>query len=358
MFEFGAAAPFAQPKRNGPGVEESAVSTRGRDRPPIAQIRLRAFRIVPRNAIGVGRGTGGALMIRSLIAGLLVFLAASSTALAQTCTGNPVAIQILGSGAPGFVKDRANTSYLLWVGNQAKILFDAGGGAYVRFGQSGAKFSDLSMILVSHLHPDHVSDLPGILWSGRMTRNDMLPIVGPSGDEAAPSFATFLNRSFDPKDGAFQVLGSLMGPGPGVKLAVSVVDVTKQEPTTVYDRDGMKVTAMGIPHGNLPNLAYRVETQGKTIVYSSDQNGTNPRFPDFARNANLLIMHLAIGVGAKNPNQALPDVVGRIAQSANPGRLVLSHIARFDLDAAVADVKKGYSGPLTVGADLQCTQVP
>jgi len=291
---------------------------------------------------------------------LLVLVAASTSAFAQSCTGNPVAVQILGSGAPGFVKDRANTSYLLWVGGQAKILVDAGGGAYVRFGQAGAKFSDLSMILVSHLHPDHVSDLPGVLWSGRMTRNDTLPIIGPSGNEAAPSFSAFLDRQFDPKNGAFEVLASTMpaGPGgPGVRLSASVVDVTKQEPTTVFDRDGTKVTALGIPHG-LPTLAYRVETQGKTIVFSSDQNGTNPRFPAFAKGADLLLMHLAIGVGANNPNQALPAVVGSVAQSASPKRLVLSHIANFDLDAAVADVKRNYSGPLTVGADLQCTQVP
>ena len=111
-------------------------------------------------------------MVRSIFASLLILFGVSSTAYAQSCVGNPVAVQVLGSGAPGFVKDRANTSYLLWIGTQAKILVDAGGGAYVRFGQAGAKFSDLSMILVSHLHPDHVSDLPGVLWSGRMTRND------------------------------------------------------------------------------------------------------------------------------------------------------------------------------------------
>ena len=299
-------------------------------------------------------------MIRLLIAGMLALLAASSTAFVQTCTGNPVAVQVLGSGAPGFVKDRSNTSYLLWIGPRAKILVDAGGGAYVRFGQAQAKFGDLSMILVSHLHPDHASDLPGILWSGRMTRNDSLPVIGPSGNDAAPSFSTFLERSFDPKSGAFQILGSTMAAAPGnagVRLDAKVVDVTRQEPTTVFDRDGIKVTALGIPHGNLPTLAYRVETQGVSVVFSSDQNGTNPRFLEFAKGANLLLMHLAIGVGANNPNQALPAVVGRVAQSANPKRLVLSHIGQFDVDAAVADVKKTYVGPLTVGADLQCTQV-
>jgi len=295
-------------------------------------------------------------MFRSLIAGMAVALMASSGALAQSCTGNPVAVQVLGSGAPGFVKDRANTSYLLWVGNQAKILVDAGGGAYVRFGQAQAKFSDLSMILVSHLHPDHSSDLPGVLWSGRNSRNDTLPIVGPSGNDAAPALNDFITRLFDPKSGSWEVLSSVVAPGPGVKLDARVVDVTKQEPTTVYDRDGVKVTAMGIPHGNLPTLAYRVETQGVTVVLSSDQNGTNPRFPNFAKGADILLMHLAIGVNANNPNQALPAVVGSVAQSANPRRLVLSHIGNFDLDAAVADVKKNYSGPLTIGADLQCTQ--
>ena len=151
-------------------------------------------------------------MWRPLIAGAAVTLMATSGVLAQSCTGNPVAVQVLGSGAPGFVKDRANTSYLLWVGNQAKILVDAGGGAYVRFGQAQAKFSDLSMILVSHLHPDHSSDLPGVLWSGRNTRNDTLPIAGPSGDEAAPAFNDFLTRSFDPKSGAWMVLSSVVAP--------------------------------------------------------------------------------------------------------------------------------------------------
>jgi len=295
-------------------------------------------------------------MYRSMIAGVALALMMPSGALAQSCMGNPVVVQVLGSGAPGFVKDRANTSYLLWVGNQAKILVDAGGGAYVRFGQAQAKFSDLSMILVSHLHPDHSSDLPGVLWSGRMTRDDMLPIVGPSGNEAAPAFNDFLTRLFDPKNGSWEVLSSVVAPGPGVKLDPRVVDVTKAEPTTVYDRDGIKVIAMGIPHGNLPTLAYRVETQGVRVVFSSDQNGTNPRFSDFAKDADILLMHLAIGVGANNPNQALPAVVGTVAQSANPKRLILSHIGNFDLDAAVADVKKNYSGPLTIGADLQCTQ--
>jgi ribonuclease BN (tRNA processing enzyme) len=50
-------------------------------------------------------------------------------------------------------------------------------------------------------------------------------------------------------------------------------------------------------------------------------------------------------------------VVGRIAREAGVGRLIVSHIGQFDLDAAIAELKQSYAGPLTVGADLQCTPI-
>jgi len=299
-------------------------------------------------------------MIRSIVMGALVLLCAPISASAQSCTGNPVAVQVLGSGGPAINPERASASYLLWVGDQAKMLVDMGGGAFLRFGQSRAKLSDLALAAVSHLHPDHVSDLPALLWLSHQTRREPLPIVGPSGNATAPDFQTFLGRLFDEKDGAFRVLGPVLGApqgptGGGVRLEVSVVDVTKPEAATVYDRQGFTVTAFGIPHSTLPMLAYRVETQGVSAVFSSDQNGSNPKFIDFARGANVLVMHMAIPPGPSTATHASPADVGRIAQAAGIGRLIVSHIGRYDLDAAVAELKKSYAGPLTVGADLQCT---
>ncbi len=282
---------------------------------------------------------------------------------AQSCTGNPVTVQILGSGGPRINPDRASASYLLWVGSQAKVLVDTGGGAYLRFGQSRAQLADLSLVAISHLHPDHVADLPAILWTSTSIRKEPLPIVGPSGTEGMTDFQTFLNRLFGADNGAFQVLRNSLGAPPapssagGVRLEVSVADARKTEATTVFDKDGLTVTAFGIPHGPFPTLAYRVQTRGVSIVFSSDQTGTNPKFIEFAKGANVLIMHMAIAAGTKNPLHASPEVVGRVAQAAGVGRLILSHIGIFDVDAAVAEVKQAYTGPLTVGADLQCTPV-
>src|SRR5437588_8240659 len=127
-------------------------------------------------------------MLRPAVISLLALASIASGASAQTCAGSPVAVQILGSGGPAINPERASAGYLLWVGAQAKLLVDIGGGTYIRFGQSRAKLSDLAMVGISHLHPDHVSDLPALLWVNGRARSEPLPIVGPSGNNVAPDF--------------------------------------------------------------------------------------------------------------------------------------------------------------------------
>jgi len=185
------------------------------------------------------------------------------SAAAQSCEASPVAVQVLGSGGPRVSRDRASASYLVWLAGRARILVDAGGGAYLRFGESGASLDDLSLIAISHLHPDHVSDLPALFWSIDQTRKDPpLPIAGPSGNDLVPGFETFLKVVFDQTNGAFRVLGGMVGgSGRGVPLEVMVTDVKKGEPSMVFNRQGITVTAIGIPHGDIPALAYRVQAQ-------------------------------------------------------------------------------------------------
>lgn len=298
-------------------------------------------------------------MIRFITVCAVALLFIPSGAQAQICNANPVTVQILGSAGPRLDSERASASYLVWIDGQARMLVDIGGGAYLRFAQSGAHLSDLWLLAVSHLHPDHISGLPALLWLSEQTRQEPLPVAGPSGNDVMPAFPAFLGRLFDQRDGAFQILSGTVGSGErGVPLDVNVIDVTSAEALTVLDRPEMTVTALGIPHGNIPALAYRVQTGDASIVFSTDQTGTSPAFVEFARDADVLIMHLAIAAGATSPLHASPAVVGRVAQEAGVGRLILSHIGLYDLEAAVADVKEGYAGPLTIGADLQCTTVP
>jgi ribonuclease BN (tRNA processing enzyme) len=252
------------------------------------------------------------------------------------------------------------------------VLVDVGGGSFLRFGQAQARLDDLWLAAITHLHPDHVSDLPALLWLSDAVRKERLATAGPSGNDAVPGFPTFLRRLFDEKEGAFPLLGATLGgAGRGVSLDVTVVDVTRRDPSVVLDRQGLTVTAIGVPHGNVPSLAYKVAVEGTTIVFASDQTGTDPRFIEFARGADVLVMHLAVGAGESSPAHASPTVVGSIARAARAKRLVLAHLgpgvarasgsgslqAEFDLEPAVAEVKKEYEGPVTVGVDLLCTSV-
>jgi ribonuclease BN (tRNA processing enzyme) len=247
-------------------------------------------------------------------------------------------------------------------------MVDAGGGAFVRFGEAGARIEDLRLLGISHFHPDHSSDLPAILWVSNNFRSEPLPLIGPSRDEVFPGAVDFVSRLFDGADGAFPILsGTVGGDHLGFPLVVTEVDTKDSQPSLVFDEEDLKVSALGVPH-NAPALAFRVEVENVSVVFGSDQIGTNPNFPEFARDASLLVMHLTNSESsAPNPIHALPSVVGRVAREAEARRLVLSHLTsverehrRFettslaDLPANLAVVREHYKGEIIVASDLLC----
>ncbi len=126
----------------------------------------------------------------------------------------------------------------------------------------------------------------------------------------------------------------------------------------VHEQSLLTVTATGVPHGDVPTLAYRVEYPGASYVFSSDQNGRDPAFVEFARDADVLVVHFAgaeNGTGLVAQLHASPSVWGQIATQANVGRLVLSHISsNQDLEANLEILQQNYQGPLTIGEDMLC----
>src|SRR6516162_4146919 len=102
---------------------------------------------------------------------------------AQTCGGEGVAVQVLGSGGPELQDKRASSSYLIWQDGQARVLLDTGSGSSLRFGESGAKMSQLDVILFTHFHVDHSADFPALIFSSWFEDRDRaLPIYGPPGN--------------------------------------------------------------------------------------------------------------------------------------------------------------------------------
>ena len=251
-------------------------------------------------------------------------------AAAQTrCNAAPLMLQVLGSGGPFAAGDRASSGYLVWREGRPLVMVDAGGGAYLRFAEAGARLADLSLLAISHLHPDHVADLAALLWQSDRLRRQTLRIAGPSGAGLFPPMDVFVRRLFD-SSGAFPILGGTVGQrGGGVRLDVTTVDVGAGIPTQVLLDQDLEVTALGVPHGDVPTLAYRVRLGNRTVVLGSDQAGTNPRFIEFALGADVLVLHLSVTAAASDAlalRHARPAVVGSVAASIGPRLLVLSHL--------------------------------
>ena len=81
---------------------------------------------------------------------------------------------------PGRFLTSALTRY-----NGSGLLIDCGEGTQVALRRRGYSCHDIDTILVTHVHGDHVSGLPGLLLSmGNAERTEPVTIIGPKGTEA------------------------------------------------------------------------------------------------------------------------------------------------------------------------------
>jgi ribonuclease BN (tRNA processing enzyme) len=292
---------------------------------------------------------------------LVVSLGAGSSIAASTCEA-PVAVQVLGSGGPEAQQERTSAGYLLWLEGKARVLVDLGGGSFARYGASGARFADLELIALTHLHADHATDLPALLKSGYFSqRSRALPIAGPTGGGDYPDLEGYLQGLFAAQTGAFGYLAGYLDGSDGlVRLERHTLEADSQEPIPVLETDDYQVSAIGVSHGPVPALAYRIDVGEQRIVFSGDLNGDDPWFVDFARDADLMIMDHAVPeqAGAVAAGlHALPSEIAEIAKTAEVKHLVLSHLMRRSeraLDDSLARIRAVYPGALSVASDLDC----
>jgi len=292
-------------------------------------------------------------------------LLAPTTTVAECPPGQGLALQVLGSGGPVADDGRASSAYLVWQDGRARVLVDAGGGSFLRFGQASARFEDLDLIAISHFHTDHSTDLPALLKSGYFSRRARLLLIsGPEAGGPFPGLEEFVERLLDSERGSFSYLSGYLDGSDGlVKLQRVAVDHHQDTAVTVVDEDGLRVTARGVPHGIVPTLAYRVEVGGQSIVFASDQNGSSEQFTGFARGATVLVAHLAIpenAIGVARKLHAPASVIGRMADKSNVETLVLSHFmsrSLKDLDNSLAKIRLQFAGDIIFAEDLQCFEL-
>jgi ribonuclease BN (tRNA processing enzyme) len=284
---------------------------------------------------------------------------------AQTCGGEGVSVQVLGSGGPELQDKRASSSYLIWQNGQARVLIDAGGGSALRFGESGAKMSQLDVILFTHFHVDHSADFPSLIFSSWFEdRNRPLPVYGPTGNSDFPSTVDFVHAFFNSRNGIYRYLSVVLVPEEEGGYGLQAHNVVGDPATAAFQGEHLSAYAARVIHGSVPALAWRVEIGGKSIVFSGDTNGEGTELVRLAKDADLFIAHNAVPEGATGVERRLhmpPSVIGLIAEEAHVKRLVLSHRMLRTLgkeEQSQSEIRKNFSGPVAFANDLDCFPVP
>jgi ribonuclease BN (tRNA processing enzyme) len=283
----------------------------------------------------------------ALVTGLMA--ASPSSAFCPVENASRVQLQILGSGGPREASvGRASSSYLVWIDGVARILVDAGGGSKVPFHQAGANFSDIDLVALSHLHPDHSSELPALFWPPPRRE---IKISGPNAGGSFPSIEHFLESVFG-ESGAFPILSNRLN------YDAIRIDTESEEATAVWSDGDIVVRGRRVPHGNVPAIGYRVDVGDFSIAFSSDQNGSDAGWTDFIQDVDVLVVHFGTEEDRDTAFHAKPSGWGRMAADAGAGQVVVSHITNQDaLSAGVEFLQSTYSGQVVVAEDLLCVEV-
>jgi ribonuclease BN (tRNA processing enzyme) len=247
---------------------------------------------------------------------------------------NLVRLTVLGSGTIVPSLRRRPSAYLLEAGG-LKILLDCGSGCLHRLLEAGAHPDDIDLMLFSHTHIDHTSELPLFLFSARyapQTRRRALRIAGSAG--FVELFAA-LERLYGDWISASMYERRLETLADGGEMRAG----------------GVRIRAAAARH--IPSsLALRIEEAGTSLVYTGDTE-YSVSVVDLARGCDLLLCECSFADGASCPGHLTPSEAGRIAAEAGARRLLLTHFypACEEVDRT-AQARRTYSGELLLAEDL------
>jgi ribonuclease BN (tRNA processing enzyme) len=236
---------------------------------------------------------------------------------------------VLGSGGPrGF--GRAASSYLVYLDGKARLLVDAGPGAFVRLGEIGVDFEALDTLLLTHLHIDHAGDVPGFVKSRDLSFDKPLTfrIFGPAGGGDYPSTTAFIDRLFGPH-GSFAYLPTFRN-----ELRFEVSDLPTKADAPIHEllhEGDLRITSVAVDHDDVPAVAFRIEHAGRALVLSGDLASKNDNLAHLAAGAALLVYDATVLDPPGSPAalydlHTAPRRIGEVAAAANVRSLLLSHL--------------------------------
>jgi ribonuclease Z len=185
---------------------------------------------------------------------------------------DPEALHVVlcGTGSPMPDPDRAQSCAIVYAGEHVFVV-DAGLGGWDRLAAFGLPVGNLSGVLLTHFHSDHISGLPDIaLNSWASGRREPLALYGPPGVETV---AAGFDLAYSLDDG-YRIAhhGPDFFAAEGANYRPIKVDVPDRETGVVFfDEAGVKITAFRVSHEPVePAYGFRIDYKGRSVVFSGD----------------------------------------------------------------------------------------
>ena len=283
---------------------------------------------------------------------------------------------LLGTGSPLPSPDRCGNAQVVIAG-ETRVLVDLGWGSARRLFAGAIPPPVIDTLCFTHMHSDHITDVPDFLimrWTGGARRP--LTVYGPEGTRKM--IEGFLAALQDDIKFRFAHHGDKLSKD-GITVNVKEFPETP-DPSFVTEVGGITIEAFEVDHTPVkPAVGYRLRRNGRSLVLSGDTN-VCPSLSNAAKDADVFVCE-AININLQNlarerlraaGNEHAASMLGDVpdyhisttnvaetARDANVKHLVLSHLIPPIpndgpiVDAFVAGMSDIYSGPITVGRDLQ-----
>jgi ribonuclease Z len=242
---------------------------------------------------------------------------------------------ILGSASAVADASHENTHMMLQ-GAHGSIMIDCTGRPLVDLKRMGVGLNDLTDLILTHFHPDHVGAVPNLLMTAWLLgRSATLRIYG-------------LHHCLERMEDMMAAYHWEEWPS---FFPVAFYHLPTREGVTVLENDDFHITASPVRH-YVPTIGLRVlvKETGFVLVYSSDTVPC-PETVRLAYGADLLI-HEATGdepLGHASAAQA-----GEIASEAGAKRLGLIHyhVWQAKTEHLVPQAQSTFSGPVFLCEDF------
>ena len=260
-------------------------------------------------------------------------------------------VVLLGSGAVRPVPGRDGPAQVVLADGEP-LLFDCGRGAVTGLRRAGVPPETVNPAFLTHLHFDHVSDLPYFILSTWVIGRDReAKVYGPLGTK------DFLKKSV--QEAYAEDLRTRFGHGRSAfGLEADVTEVAEEG--ALVETSLYAVSAAPVVHADMQNLGYRVEAADGVVVVLGDVDRRQD-LTEFVRGADVLLCecsgteeflsHPSRPWGAWHMR---PTDVAALAARAAVKKVVLKHFVMEDEEAIARmgdAVREGFPGEVFVGGD-------